>query len=33
MQSALALLQLRPDVRGEKVSLEQFVELTKMLAA
>jgi len=33
LQSALALLQLRPDVRGEKLSLEQFVELTKMLAA
>lgn len=26
-------LQLRPDVRGEKLSLEQFVELTRLLLA
>jgi 16S rRNA (adenine1518-N6/adenine1519-N6)-dimethyltransferase len=32
LQSGLVTLQLRPDVRGEKLSLEQFVELTKILA-
>ena len=32
LTSALAELQLRPDVRGEKLSLEQFVALTKILA-
>jgi 16S rRNA (adenine1518-N6/adenine1519-N6)-dimethyltransferase len=31
LASALAALQLRPDVRGEKLSLEQFVALTKIL--
>jgi len=33
VQDALATLQLRADVRGEKLSLEQFVALTKILAA
>jgi 16S rRNA (adenine1518-N6/adenine1519-N6)-dimethyltransferase len=32
VQDALATLQLRSDVRGEKLSLEQFVALTKILA-
>ena len=31
--AALEQLQLRPDVRGEKLSLEQFVALTRILAA
>jgi 16S rRNA (adenine1518-N6/adenine1519-N6)-dimethyltransferase len=31
--AALEQLQLRPDVRGEKLSLEQFVVLTRLLAA
>ncbi len=31
--AALEQLQLRPDVRGEKLSLEQFVALTRLLAA
>ncbi len=31
--AALAELQLRPDVRGEKLSLEQFVALTQILSA
>ncbi len=30
--AALERLQLRPDVRGEKLSLEQFVALTRMLS-
>ncbi|HTD65189.1 MAG TPA: ribosomal RNA small subunit methyltransferase A, partial [Candidatus Limnocylindria bacterium] len=29
--AALEKLNLRPDVRGEKLSLEQFVALTKIL--
>lgn len=29
--AALVTLQLRPDIRGEKLSLEQFVALTKIL--
>ena len=29
--AALITLQLRPDIRGEKLSLEQFVALTKIL--
>lgn len=33
LTAALEELQLRPDVRGEKLSLEQFVALTKILAA
>ena len=32
VQEALAALQLPADVRGEKLSLEQFVALTKILA-
>lgn len=32
LMAALEELQLRPDVRGEKLSLEQFVALTKILA-
>ena len=32
VQSALDKLQVRADVRGEKLSLEQFVALTKILA-
>jgi 16S rRNA (adenine1518-N6/adenine1519-N6)-dimethyltransferase len=31
IQAALAELELRPDVRGEKLSLEQFVALTRIL--
>lgn len=31
--AALDQLQLRPDVRGEKLSLEQFVALTRLLTA
>lgn len=31
--ASLEQLQLRPDVRGEKLSLEQFVALTRLLAA
>jgi 16S rRNA (adenine1518-N6/adenine1519-N6)-dimethyltransferase len=31
VQEALARLELRPDVRGEKLSLEQFVALTRIL--
>ena len=31
--SALEQLRLKPDVRGEKLSLEQFVELTRLLLA
>jgi 16S rRNA (adenine1518-N6/adenine1519-N6)-dimethyltransferase len=31
--AALEQLKLRPDVRGEKLSLEQFVELTRLLIA
>ena len=31
LQSGLVTLQLRPDVRGEKLSLEQFVALTRIL--
>jgi len=30
---ALQKLELRPDIRGEKLSLEQFVELTRLLIA
>jgi 16S rRNA (adenine1518-N6/adenine1519-N6)-dimethyltransferase len=33
VQDALAALNLRTDVRGEKLSLEQFAALTKLLAA
>jgi 16S rRNA (adenine1518-N6/adenine1519-N6)-dimethyltransferase len=33
VQNALAALRLPPDVRGEKLSLEQFVALTNILAA
>jgi 16S rRNA (adenine1518-N6/adenine1519-N6)-dimethyltransferase len=33
ISTALHQLQLRPDVRGEKLSLEQFVALTRLLAA
>jgi 16S rRNA (adenine1518-N6/adenine1519-N6)-dimethyltransferase len=33
LTAALNELQLRPDVRGEKLSLEQFVALTKILSA
>ena len=33
ISAALEQLQLRPDVRGEKLSLEQFVALTQLLAA
>jgi 16S rRNA (adenine1518-N6/adenine1519-N6)-dimethyltransferase len=32
IQEALAALKLRPDVRGEKLSLEQFAALTRILA-
>ena len=32
VQDAVATLELRADVRGEKLSLEQFVALTKILA-
>jgi 16S rRNA (adenine1518-N6/adenine1519-N6)-dimethyltransferase len=32
VQAALVELELRPDVRGEKLSLEQFVALTRILA-
>jgi len=32
VHEAVAALQLRPDVRGEKLSLEQFVTLTSILA-
>jgi len=32
LSAALNTLKLRPDVRGEKLSLEQFVALTKILA-
>jgi 16S rRNA (adenine1518-N6/adenine1519-N6)-dimethyltransferase len=33
VRDALAALELRTDVRGEKLSLEQFAALTKLLAA
>lgn len=33
ISSALERLRLRPDVRGEKLSLEQFVNLTRQLVA
>lgn len=33
IMAALEQLQLRPDVRGEKLSLEQFAALTRLLAA
>jgi 16S rRNA (adenine1518-N6/adenine1519-N6)-dimethyltransferase len=33
ISTALHQLQLRPDVRGEKLSLEQFVALTRILVA
>jgi 16S rRNA (adenine1518-N6/adenine1519-N6)-dimethyltransferase len=33
LTAALSELKLRPDVRGEKLSLEQFVALTKTLTA
>ena len=33
VQAALAAMELRPDVRGEKLSLEQFVALTKVLTS
>jgi 16S rRNA (adenine1518-N6/adenine1519-N6)-dimethyltransferase len=33
VQEAIAALGLRSDVRGEKLTLEQFVALTKILAA
>jgi 16S rRNA (adenine1518-N6/adenine1519-N6)-dimethyltransferase len=33
VQEAIATLQLTADIRGEKLSLEQFVELTRLLLA
>ncbi len=33
VQEAIAMLQLTADIRGEKLSLEQFVELTRLLLA
>ena len=33
VQDAIATLQLTADIRGEKLSLEQFVELTRLLLA